>query len=298
MNVTRKDAQITQAPTDEGPGTWKAILSAPTKDRDGDTLTADGWKQPLPAKIPIDIDHEMSVRGTIGSAVPSINEDGELVVDGTFASTPLAQEVRTLMAEGHIDRMSVAFMSEKTQKDGKTETTRELLNGAVVCIPSNRESSVLAVRSFNVFGKAGARNSKSDAQRIQAIHDHAVALGASHDGPEDDTGAASGAAGGKALAAPVQTDTEDDDSPGEIAAGLDACVDQALALLEGVDLTTLPEEVQQAIALLQAADSSADELLDAMGVPDPDEDDTAKSVDSERLQTLALLTEITAAAWE
>lgn len=187
MKITRKDAPITTAPTDDGPGTWTAILSAPTLDRDGDTLTPDGWKQPLPPKIPIDIDHEMSVRGTIGSAVPSIDDDGNLVVSGTFASTPLAQEVRTLMAEGHIDRMSVAYMTTTTTKGNASVQERELLNGAIVCIPSNREAAVLEVRNAKITGdldhapavvKEGRRNNSSDAQTIQQIHDAAATLGA------------------------------------------------------------------------------------------------------------------------
>lgn len=180
MQVQRKDAPITQAPTDEGPGTFEAILSAPTKDRDGETLLADEWKQPLPNKIPVDIDHEMSVRGTIGSARPFVDDDGNLRIEGTFASTPLAQEVRTLMAEGHIDRTSVAYLEEKVpQKDGKHRVERELLNAALVCIPSNREAAVLAVRNFKASGvKVGARNSASDQEHIQAIHDSAAALGA------------------------------------------------------------------------------------------------------------------------
>ena len=176
MKITRKDAAITSAPdSKEGPGTFEAILSAPTKDRDGDTLLPDEWKTPLPDKITVDIDHDMSVRGTIGSAKPWIDEKGNLCITGTFASTPLAQEVRTLMAEGHIDRTSVAFMSEPaTQKDGKTVRMRELLNAAVVAIPSNREAAILEVRGF----KAGARNSAADAEKVQGIHDHAAALGA------------------------------------------------------------------------------------------------------------------------
>jgi hypothetical protein len=82
--------------------------------------------------------------------------------------------VRTLVNEGHIRTTSVAYMTEKTKKDGKDTVTRELLNGAFVAVPSNREALVLASKST----KAGARNSATDMEHIQAIHDHAVALGA------------------------------------------------------------------------------------------------------------------------
>lgn len=174
MEIIRKDATITN--TDEaGPGAFEVILSAPTLDRDGDTLKADEWKQPLPEHITFDTDHGMSVAATVGSGVPRIDEEtGNLVVAGTYSSLPRAQEVRTLVNEGHIRTTSVAFMTEKTQKDGKTVATRELLNGAFVAVPSNREALVLSSKGF----KAGARNSAADLAAIQGIHDHAATLGA------------------------------------------------------------------------------------------------------------------------
>ncbi|MBC7594523.1 MAG: hypothetical protein H7288_11395 [Kineosporiaceae bacterium] len=171
MRVEHKDATITPTGADEDfPGTFEVILSAPTLDRDGDTLGSDEWKTPLPEKITFDSDHGMSVATTVGSGVPSINEAGQLVVSGTYSSLPRAQEVRTLVNEGHINTTSVAFMTlPKTSKDAKPQ--RELLNGAFVAIPSNREALVLS-------SKSGARNSKSDAAALQAIHDHAVSMGA------------------------------------------------------------------------------------------------------------------------
>lgn len=173
MEIIRKDATITNT-DDAGPGAFEVILSAPTKDRDGDTLLPDEWKQPLPDHITFDIDHGMDVASTVGSGTPSINDKGELVVSGTYSSLPRAQEVRTLVNEGHIRTTSVAFMTEKTQKDGKTVAVRELLNGAFVAVPSNREALVLSSKA----AKAGARNSASDLASIQSIHDNATALGA------------------------------------------------------------------------------------------------------------------------
>jgi hypothetical protein len=177
MQIIKKDATITNT-DEEFPGSFEVVLSAPTEDRDGETLLPEEWKQPLPQKITFDSDHGMSVASTVGSGTPSINEKGELVVSGTYSSLPRAQEVRTLVNEGHINTTSVAFMSDRSeQKDGKTVVKRELLNGAFVAIPSNREALVLSSKGI----KAGARNSQSDAEHIQAIHDHAVALGATAD---------------------------------------------------------------------------------------------------------------------
>jgi len=175
MNVTRKDATIV-ATDDDFPGSFRVVLSAPTLDRDGDTLLPEEWKQPLPDHITFDVDHEMSVRGTIGSGQPYINDKGQvpdapqgaLIVDGTFSSLQQAQDARTLVKEGHIRTTSVAFMTERSKsKDGVTSVTRELLNGAFVAIPSNREALVLSSKGL----KAGARHNATDLNIIQQIHD-------------------------------------------------------------------------------------------------------------------------------
>lgn len=249
---------------DESPnGSFDVILSAQTKDRDGDTLKSDGWKQPLPDHIPFDIDHGMSVEKTVGSGKPFINENGDLQVRGTFASTPLGQQTRTLINEGHIKTTSVAFMNEKVpQKDGKSTVIRELLNGAFVAIPSNREALILSAKGI----KAGARNSKEDQGLVQNIHDHAQGLGA-----------VCTINGGKAFGR-KDADTEDGDDPADLIAAVDASIDQAIDLLASVDPTSLPAEVQQAIALIQAADATIDGLMDILGIPDPDEGSDGESV--------------------
>lgn len=238
-------------------GSFHIILSAPTKDRDGETLLPDEWKTPLPPYITMDRDHEMSVAGTVGSGVPTIEADGALHVRGTYSSLPMAQDVRTLVREKHIRQTSVAFMRESAVgADGKKKVSRELLNGAFVAVPANPDALVLSSKAAGL--KVGRRNSGEDASKIQAIHDSAAALGAD-------------CAAGKA-AARKDADTEDAADPGALAQGVDAAIDSAIDLFAQVDATTLPEAVQQGIALIQGADAAVDELLDALGVPDPDED--------------------------
>lgn len=181
MNVVTKDASITPVANPDDPaGEFEVILSTPDKDRDGDVLLPAEWKTPLPGRITFDLDHGMSVGTTIGSGVPHLDEQtGNLIVRGRFSTIPRAQEVRTLVREGHITTTSVAFLNEVSDaKDvaGKQIIRRELLNGAFVSIPSNRQAVVLSIKS-------GARNSAADQGKLQAIHDHAVAMGASC--PED-----------------------------------------------------------------------------------------------------------------
>lgn len=130
-------------------GEFDVILSAPTLDRDGEVVDAKVF-DPLPNHITFDIDHGMSTATTVGSGVPEYLPDGRLRVKGTYSSIARAQEVRTLVREGHIRTTSVAFMGAvREEKDGVQHIVKaELLNGAFVPIPSNRESVVLSAKSF------------------------------------------------------------------------------------------------------------------------------------------------------
>jgi hypothetical protein len=148
MLVTKATAAIQPGADDSASdtGSFDIILSAQTRDRDGDVFKASEWKTPLPEWIPIDVDHAMSVEKTVGSGRPYINDDGDLQVTGTYASTPLAQQTRTLVNEGHVRYVSVAVMTDKSLKDGSPN--RELLNGAFVNTPSNREAVILASKGL------------------------------------------------------------------------------------------------------------------------------------------------------
>jgi HK97 family phage prohead protease len=137
--------------TDSPNGAFEVVLSAATLDRDGEVIDSRAF-EPLPDHVPFDIDHGMTVQTTVGSGTPYYAEDGSLRVKGTFASTPLAQEVRTLVAEGHIRTTSVTFMAAERVKDEKSidhVVKAELLNGTFTPVPSNREAVVLSAKAFN-----------------------------------------------------------------------------------------------------------------------------------------------------
>lgn len=172
-DIVRKSVTAEITSVDKDTGTFSAVLSTPEKDREGETLHSNEWKD-FPARIPINTDHDMTVDGTVGSATPVLQADGTVHIEGTFASTPKGQNMRTLVKEGHVTTMSVEFMRSRTpstEKGGSPTVTRELIGGAFTPYPMNPNAKVLA-------SKSGARNSKSDAANIQAVHDAATALGA------------------------------------------------------------------------------------------------------------------------
>jgi phage head maturation protease len=142
--------EVKSVEDDENPnGGFDVVLSSPSLDRDGEIIDAKVF-DPLPEHITFDIDHGMSTATTVGSGKPFYEGD-VLRVKGTFSSIPRAQEVRTLVREGHIKTTSVAFMgAEREEKDGVTHITKaELLNGAFVAIPSNRDALVLSAKSYD-----------------------------------------------------------------------------------------------------------------------------------------------------
>lgn len=157
--VIKSTTKDTNAPY----GSFEAILSVPVEDRDGEVVDAKCF-DPLPDHITIDVDHAMTVEKTVASGRPFY--DGEVLkFAGTYASHPLAQMTRSLVDEGHIRTMSVAYMNaryEVDEKDGLPHLrSAELLNAGIVGIPSNREALITASKSLAAQGALSATGAKS-----------------------------------------------------------------------------------------------------------------------------------------
>jgi hypothetical protein len=187
METERKSLEatiqtVTDATADAPFGGFTAIASDASLDRDGEILTRDEWITPLPDHITVDADHGMSVATTVGSAHPYFSPDGKLMVNAAFSSLARAQEVRTLINEGHINTVSVACLVDKSKKPGTPK--RELLNVGVVSIPSNRNALILASKAASLFRgglSAVLKGESADIDPVemnQAIHNASVHLGA------------------------------------------------------------------------------------------------------------------------
>ncbi|AXH65687.1 capsid maturation protease [Mycobacterium phage Inca] len=161
--ITKALATIDQsAEKDYGPnGGFTAVLSTPSMDRDGDSLKRHEWKEPLPDRVPLDVDHGMSVATTVGSFHPYFEGD-KLMMDAYFSSLKQAQDVRTLVDEGHIGTVSVAFMNDRgAMKDGTPH--RELLNAGIVAIPSNRDAIILQSKALDLRAQELAQEKLGEA---------------------------------------------------------------------------------------------------------------------------------------
>lgn len=140
-------AEVKALDTDDPNGAFEVILSAPTLDRDGEVIDVRAF-EPLPTSIPFHAFHNFT--DPVGRAEPFYADDGTLHARGAYASTPRAQEIRTLVKEGVIGHTSVGFMAPKREvKDGVPHITAgELLEGSFVSVPSNREAAVMAAKSY------------------------------------------------------------------------------------------------------------------------------------------------------
>jgi hypothetical protein len=180
LQSKRATAAVSTSDDEDANGSFDIILSTATKDREGEVVSPKSWKLPLPASIPINVDHSPSVSDVIGSGRPFLDADGNLRVVGKFASSAAAQHVRGLVAEGHVQSVSVEFLRRKGA-DG--QPVNELVGGAFVSLPANPEARVLAAKSaaFQAAVKAVVGGESVDSASnamLQAIHDASVYLGA------------------------------------------------------------------------------------------------------------------------
>jgi len=144
MSLKHLTATVTKATES---GSWSAVASAPTVDRDGEVVAAYAML-PLPPSVPVHEGHDFTK--VVGRAVPRYDSKGRLLVEGKFSSVPEAQRVRTMVVEGVLDSMSIAFHNTvRENRDGvPTIVSAELIACDFVSVPSNREARVLAVRGY------------------------------------------------------------------------------------------------------------------------------------------------------
>lgn len=181
--VTTKsvDAEIRPVQSEHPNGEFVLILSKDNLDREDENLWADEWMHPLPPKIHMDTDHAfakgLSVPYTAGSGIPSITENGDLLVKGAYAGTEHGQLTRQLVNEGHIWQASVCYQTHLLD-DGSI--VRELLNGTFTGVAANPEAVVLSSKAKDDRKNSGG-SSGDDREVVdvsQAVHDAAIAVGA------------------------------------------------------------------------------------------------------------------------
>jgi HK97 family phage prohead protease len=143
-------AEVKALDTTNPNGAFEAVLSTTIVDRDGEIVTA-GAFNPLPKSIPIHVNHQFTeVAKVVGRGEPYY--EGEVLkVRGVYASTPEAQMVRTLVAEGMVQTMSVGMLHPKRDtKDGVPRVvSAELFEASFVSVPANTDALITMAKEFD-----------------------------------------------------------------------------------------------------------------------------------------------------
>lgn len=261
-----------------------------------------------PIRVPLLAYHDD--QRPIGSSVLT-PQGASLTHESTLAKTPFADEIRELIRAGGIPATSIGWLSEDRffgwsrlqlerpelarqaanlgvpqAEDITYYASAEIVENSVVPVPANPHALISAASLLR--GKqrgmiegllqlsAGARHSSSDQAALQRAHDAVVEAGARCTVPlspgEDESGepaARDGLTGGWAdNMRAAMNGRQQAQATRDLVSTLDDVIDQALeALQQG--------NAAEALSQLQAADSTVDDLMAAMSVPDPDEDEAS-----------------------
>ncbi len=131
----------TKATGDNDSGTFKVIISTADVDRQGESVSQNGWDLSFYKSNPIVLWAHDYGSLPIGVTTSIEVKDGKLVAEGKFApaaANPFAQQVRMLYDLGMVNTTSVGFIPKEfdTKESGKI-TKSELLEYSFVPVPAN-----------------------------------------------------------------------------------------------------------------------------------------------------------------
>jgi phage head maturation protease len=262
----------------------------------------DHGRHPLIGSIPI-----AQLRSITEDTDPVLAPNGGAHIVGRVFNNWLMQPVRDAIAAGAIDGMSFRFSvvpgrESWTYADGSPiKDERSLMTELDRCMYGDVPDEELPIRTLKELKvpeigpvtwpayeatSVGMRSKVIDLGRLSDPAQRKLLAEAVFIADRAESGAETGEV----------RQTEGDDDPAALASALDAVLDEAAELIAGVDLSALPPEVAQACALITAAETTADALLEAMGIYDPDDDesgepDTGRSKDVDTQQPTTVVGE-------
>ena len=148
------------------------VASSANEDRDYEHVAIESFRLPLkggghiivrdlPAggsddiDVPLLLDHDLyAVEKVIGSVRKAYYVDGELVFEAGISSRPLAQEMFTLLNEGHLDNaFSIQYRDYIHDTQTNSDIGGEIIEVSLVTRGSNVDARVLAVKSLKEKGE-------------------------------------------------------------------------------------------------------------------------------------------------
>lgn len=167
MTETQKSVQVALSKATANEKTITAVVTAPTVDRDYDIVDTGSLRLPLKGggtvqareltgneelDLPFLVNHSWSVEDVIGSAQSaSMNDLGELEMTFRFSSLQKAQDMYTLLKEGHLDNAFSITFHDYDAQDGKMFDA-EVLEVSLVWRGSNKNARLLSV-SKSILGE-------------------------------------------------------------------------------------------------------------------------------------------------
>lgn len=184
---------------DESSGTFEALVSIfGNVDLGGDRVVKGAFADSLKSweakgdPIPVIFSHQWdNIDAHIGQVTDAKETDQGLQVKAQLdMEDPFASKVFKLMQRGTLKEFSFAYdtVEEKLQNGANELLKLDLIEVGPTLKGMNPETELLAVKALGL--KVGARNSTKDAERLQAVHDLMLELGA--ECPETKSGGASG----------------------------------------------------------------------------------------------------------
>lgn len=178
--MNRKIKSIQGLEIDAGERLITFVASSPFTDRDGDNVDTMSLRLPkkgggvllakdLPPEgssevdIPLMLNHSQDVTDIIGSVRKAyMNDQGELIFQAGLSKRSIANEMLTLLEEGHLDN---AFSITMSDYHYAPETSKifnaEVLEVSLVFRGSNKEARLLALKSLGEGMAEAKENNKS-----------------------------------------------------------------------------------------------------------------------------------------
>ena len=142
------------------------VASSSTVDRDYERVDVPTLRLPLKAggeiqvsqigsegvegvDVPLMLNHSGDIRDVIGSVRKAWFENGELIFEAGISSRGIAQEILTLIDEGHLSNaFSITMIDFDYDYDTETIRNAEVIEVSVVYRGSNKDARLLAVKSL------------------------------------------------------------------------------------------------------------------------------------------------------
>lgn len=150
----------------EGERRIQFVASSSQLDRHGERVDVASLRLPLKAggeirvsqigengvegiDIPLMLNHSFDVKDVIGSVRKAFYQDGELIFEAGFSKREIAQEILTLLEEGHLSNAFSITMSDfDYDNDTNVISNAEVIEVSTVFRGANKEARLLAIKSL------------------------------------------------------------------------------------------------------------------------------------------------------